>query len=175
MKKELQQIKKYTDYIKETNDFEINYGLIVLNKDDIAEGKYEILHFVGYESEPTINEVNALANELKTDKSFKLNKIMDKIIIVSASKEIIEKYNDIINEGKVADVENVAGGLKYHNEFFPGYNSPKKYDGKKNYKYRVLAREGDKIKTINFGKKEKEAVTSNKLSKKYWESQTTYN
>lgn len=175
MKKELLPVKKYTDYIKEENDFDINYGLIVLNKDDIANGKYEILHFVGYENEPTINEVNALANELKTDKTFGLTKIMDKVIIVGATKEIVEKYNDIVNEGKVEDVESVAGGLRYHNEHFPGYNSPKKYDGKKNYKYRVLAREGDKIKTINFGKKEKEPITTNKLSKKYWESQSIYN
>lgn len=80
------------------------------------------------------------------------------------------KLDESLLEGKTQDVEHVSHGLKYHNEIFGGYNQPKKYEGKGKHKYRVLAREGDKIKVINFGKRDdikREDLT--KLSKKYWE------
>ena len=75
-----------------------------------------------------------------------------------------------LTEGKVSDVEHIGHGLKYHNEYFNSYNQPKKYEGKGKHKWRVLAKEGDKVKFINFGKRDdikKEDLT--KLSKKYWE------
>jgi hypothetical protein len=68
-------------------------------------------------------------------------------------------------------IEYVNGGVKYKNEMFPGLNIPKRYVGKGKHKYRVLAREGDRVKPINFGDKLKkgEPIPS-KLTKKYWES-----
>ena len=46
------------------------------------------------------------------------------------------------------DVEHLGHGLRFRNENFPGYNQPKKYEGKGKHRYRVLAKEGDKVKVI---------------------------
>lgn len=168
-------------YLSEPNLFSdfIKYGLIVLNRNDIENGIYEILHFVGYEKEPTDIDISSLKQELNTDENFGLIGLGDNMIIIKASDETVEEYKDIVKnsksfnnlfEGKVTDVEHIGHGVKYHNEVFPGFNSPKKYDGKGKHKFRVLGREGDKIKVINFGKKDenkKETIT--KLTKKYWE------
>lgn len=84
-------------------------------------------------------------------------------------------YKDfVLNEGKLEDVEVFPTSVKYHNEVFPGLNSPKRYVGKGKFKYRVLAKEGNKVKPINFGDKTKSVKQYNRLSKKYWESIPTY-
>lgn len=164
--------EKYTD---EPNlNFDIKYGLIVLNRKDIEEGIYEILHFVGYEEEPTDKDIELLKDELKEDKSLGLSGLGENLIIIHASDETVEEYKSYVLpklfEGKVEDVEHTGHGIKYRNELFPGMNQPKKYEGKGKHKYRVLAREGDRVKVVNFGKRydsKKESIT--KLSKKYWE------
>jgi hypothetical protein len=78
-----------------------------------------------------------------------------------------------LTEGKVEDVQHIGNGLKYRNESFPGFNHPKKSDSGK-YKFRVLARAGDKVKIINFGKVGEDKKQLSKLSKKYWESSWRY-
>lgn len=79
-----------------------------------------------------------------------------------------------VNEGKISDVEIFSNYIKYNNEIWPGYNIPKRYIGKGKYKYRVLARVGDKIKPINFGSTQMKASTLNKLNKKYWDELSYY-
>lgn len=98
--------------------------------------------------------------------------------------ENLLNYNDFINEnnsddnrineGKTADVEAFSNYVKYHNEVWPGYNIPKRYIGKGKYKYRVLAREGDKVKPINFGATQVKSKPLNKLNKKYWDQLSYY-
>jgi hypothetical protein len=153
--------------------FEIKYGLIVLNREDIENGIYEILHFVGYEKEPTEVDIESLVDELKTDETFGLTGLGKNMIIIAASDETIEEYKNIVgdlNEGKVEDAEYVGNEIKYRNEYFSGFNIPKKYKGKSKYKFRVLAREGDKVKVINFGKYDEGKKQLSKLSKKYWDA-----
>lgn len=78
-------------------------------------------------------------------------------------------------KNNLSDVEYVSGGVKYKNEIFPGVNSPKRYVGKSKHKYRVLAKEGNKVKPINFGDKTKKTEERiSKLSKKYWENLPIY-
>lgn len=43
------------------------------------------------------------------------------------------------------------GKVKYHNEIFPGINKPKRAPKGSKYKYRVLAKDGDKVSIVNFG------------------------
>lgn len=177
-------MQKFNEFINEKynisnedENFTINYGLIVLNREDIENGIYEILHFVGYEKEPTDIDISSLKEELNTDESLGLIGLGENLIIIKASEETVDEYkgyvskkNNLLFEEKVTDVEHIGHGVKYHNEVFPGFNSPKKYEGKGKYKFRVLGREGDKIKVINFGKKDetkKDSIT--KLTKKYWE------
>jgi len=90
---------------------------------------------------------------------------------------ILDFENFILNEAKkyqkksnLKDIEQVNGGIKYKNELFPGTNSPKRYVGKSKFKYRVLAKDGDKVKPINFGDKINKNKPLSKLSKKYWEN-----
>lgn len=97
----------------------------------------------------------------------------------------------VIQEG--ADYERRGGKIIYRDEEFPGFNEPKKYTGDGKYKFRVLAKDGDKIKVINFGHVDYEDYTQHKdperrknfrsrmgydpvksldkLSKKYWACQ----
>lgn len=90
--------------------------------------------------------------------------------------EIMDFENFALNEAKrnmkksnLSELEYVAGGVKYKNEMFPGVNSPKQYVGKGKYKYRVLAKEGMRVKTINFGDKNKSVERISRLKKKYWD------
>ena len=174
-------IKKFGQFVNERIDnkqdigFEIKYGLIVLSQKDLEKDIYEILHFVGYDEEPTDLNIEQLRDELKTDESFGLTGMWDDLIIIRASEETVEEYREITGgdkllEGKSSDIENVGHGIKYRNEVFPGVNQPKRYDGKGKHKWRVLAREGDKVKVINFGKKLDVKESFTKLSKKYWEN-----
>ena len=180
----MSNIRKFNEFVNENVsekysddpnlNFDIKYGLIVLNRKDIEDGIYEILHFVGYEKEPTDIDIISLKDELNT---VGLSDFGENLIIIRASEETVEEYKKIAGdklnmllEGKISDVEHLGHGLKYRNENFPGFNTPKKYEGKGKHKYRVLAKEGEKVKVINFGKKDesgKEAIT--KLTKKYWE------
>jgi len=161
---------------KQDLNFDIKYGLIVLNREDLENGIYEILHFVGYEKEPNEIDIKSLMEELKTDDSFGLTDLVDNLIIIRAADETVEEYKKIVSggdkllEGKIQDVENTGHGVKYRNETFPGINQPKRYEGKGKHKWRVLAKEGEKVKIINFGAKSgnKEQIT--KLNKKYWEN-----
>ena len=171
----MKEIKKFNEYIKETID--INYGLIVLNREDLENGIYEILHFVGYTQEPNSADIKSLVNELKTDETFGLTKLGKNMLIISASEETVKEYKEIVNndglrlnEGKAEDVEHIGGSLKYRGETFSQFNSPKRYEGLKKYRFRVLAHEIDKVKIINFGKTDETKKTFSKLSKKYWEN-----
>ncbi len=89
----------------------------------------------------------------------------------------ILKYDDFVhlNEGKVANVGVFPTFLRYNGEDWAGYNFPKRYVGKNNkFKYRVLAREGDTVKPINFGNTKIPVKPVNRLSKKYWDALPQY-
>jgi len=78
---------------------------------------------------------------------------------------IEETETDIINlnlnESK-SSVERVKDGIMYRGEKFPGYNKPKTYNGKGKFKKRVLAKEGDDIKVLNYGHKDYSDYTKHK-------------
>ena len=75
-----------------------------------------------------------------------------------------------LKKSNLSELEYVVGGVKYKNELFPGVNVPKHYQGKGKYKYRVLAKEGERVKPISFGDRSKKSMYVSKLSKKYWDS-----
>jgi hypothetical protein len=91
-----------------------------------------------------------------------------------------------------SEVKRTEDGVVYRGETFPGYNKPKKYTGPGKFKKRVLAKEGDKIKVLNFGHRDYEDYTQHgsaerrknfrsrmqcdkgklsKLTKRYWACQ----
>jgi len=98
-----------------------------------------------------------------------------------SKKKMVENFNEFITEGKrqqrktnITDVESIPGGIKYHNEIFPGLNVPKRYVGKGDYRWRVLAAENGKVKPINFGDKKEVLAPVSRLKKKYWDNIPTY-
>lgn len=66
------------------------------------------------------------------------------------------------NNEKVSYERTKSGKIKYRDELFDGFNKPKRYSGKGNYKFRVLAKDGDEIKIINFGHKDYSDYTKHK-------------
>lgn len=80
---------------------EINYGLIAVLPDPSAkEEELEILHFCGYESEPSQKEIENLHEELKTDAEFGLVDVADKLVIIPAPADIVEIYRNMIHKNK---------------------------------------------------------------------------
>jgi len=83
-------------------------------------------------------------------------------------------FKEYLYEGKLSNVEYFGNHIKYQDELYPGLNYPKRYMGKGKHKYRVLAREGDKVKPINFGNKDVKEKPTSRLDKKYWETLPTW-
>jgi len=79
----------------------INYGLIAVLPDPSGkEEELEILHFCGYESEPNQKDIEYLHEELKTDEEFGLVEVADRLVIIPASKDIVEIYRNMIYKNK---------------------------------------------------------------------------
>jgi hypothetical protein len=78
----------------------IKYGLIVVDPEQEGD-KLDILHFVGYWNKPTEKDIEALKNELATDKQFGLTEIIYKLNIVFAPDSIVEYYNNLLGFPKI--------------------------------------------------------------------------
>jgi len=70
----------------------VSHGLIVLDPDTLNEGMVDIVHFCGYWSPPTQDDINHLKEELKTDEEFGLTEIADRLIIQEATPETVDMY-----------------------------------------------------------------------------------
>lgn len=67
----------------------------------------------------------------------------------------------------MAKVERLPSGkLKYRGEIFPGYNKPKRAPKGSKKKYRVLAKQGDKIRIVQFGARGYSDFLQHKSSKR---------
>ena len=76
---------------------DIKYGLMVL--DPSQEGEMlDILHFVGYWDQPTQQDTDALREELRTDETFGLTEMADKVIIIPAPDEIVKEFIESADE-----------------------------------------------------------------------------
>jgi len=70
---------------------DIKYGLIVVDPTQESE-MMDILHFVGYWSEPTENDAKLLRKELMTDEEFGLTEIAHRLDILPAPDYIVKEY-----------------------------------------------------------------------------------
>lgn len=66
----------------------------------------------------------------------------------------------------IKGVTRVKGGVVYRGEKFPGFNKPKLAPKGSSAKRRVLAKKGDKVKVINFGKRGYSDFTQHKNAKR---------
>lgn len=95
--------------------------------------------------------------------------------VMSSESRVMNFHDYALNEGKVKNVQIFPNMVRYNNEDWANFNYPKRYVGKKNFKWRVLARVGDEVKPINFGNKNAtKAKPMNRLSKTFWESLPYY-
>ena len=70
---------------------DIKYGLIVVDTTQESE-MMDILHFVGYWTEPTKNDAKLLREELMTDEEFGLTEIAHRLDILPAPDYIVKEY-----------------------------------------------------------------------------------
>ena len=76
---------------KEYNVRDIKYGLVAI--DPTQEGDIKtVLHFCGYIEQPGENELRSLMNELRTNKTFGLTEIADRLDYLAAPEDLIEMY-----------------------------------------------------------------------------------
>lgn len=70
------------------------HGIMVTNPDEpFDDGSIPVVHFVGYWSEPSSEDVLGLIDELHTDKEFGLTEIADTLDYLPATQEVIEYMN----------------------------------------------------------------------------------
>jgi hypothetical protein len=70
-------------------DMEIKYGIIAYTLVDEKSPKMQILHFCGYETQPTQSDFNSLVQELNTDPEFGL--VGKEVFLMEASDSIIKE------------------------------------------------------------------------------------
>ncbi len=80
---------------------QINYGLVVLSP---KESGVEILHFCGYEEQPTQIDINSLTFELQTDPEFGLIDRTD-YVVCEAWDELMTEYRKMLDNREDLDVQ----------------------------------------------------------------------
>ena len=85
----------------------MKYGLIVIDPTEAQNENDEstILHFCGYETQPTQSDVNSLFEELSTNEDFGLTDKMDIIEIYDAPQEIVDMYREGLLNGEITSIE----------------------------------------------------------------------
>ena len=84
---------------------DIKHGLMVLDPSQQGE-MLDILHFVGYWDQPTQQDADNLREELRTDESFGLTEIADKVVIIPAPDYIVEEFITNIDESDNHQIHN---------------------------------------------------------------------
>lgn len=72
------------------------HGVMVIDpKNPNEDGSIPVVHFVGYWSEPSEDDVYGLYEEFKTDKEFGLTEKIDDLELTPASQEVLEHFNSL--------------------------------------------------------------------------------
>lgn len=75
------------------------HGIIAVDPENIDEDNNPlIVHFIGLWEAPTKEAFDCYSNEIKTDPEFGLVEISDRIVILPAPEDIIEHFNDNIDD-----------------------------------------------------------------------------
>jgi hypothetical protein len=83
--------------------FKINFGIIAVNKEDYESKQgqmIDVLHFVGYENEPSEADYESLAKELEEDETFDLVDMVKngQILLIEAPEPTVEFFKNLYNE-----------------------------------------------------------------------------
>jgi hypothetical protein len=77
------------------------HGIIAI--DPLSEDEDDMIgvaHFAGYWTQPTEEDLESLKEELKTDETFGLTDICDRLVYAHAPDEIIKMMNEIVKDEK---------------------------------------------------------------------------
>jgi hypothetical protein len=75
------------------------HGIIAIDPLDAdEEDNLAIVHFIGLWKAPTKEAFEDFVNEIKTDPEFGLTEIADRLVILPAPSEIVEIYNEMVQE-----------------------------------------------------------------------------
>lgn len=91
----MENIKTYEEHSH--NPKEITHGLIAVDPEQEGE-MMEILHFVGYWTEPGKKDADSMREELMTDEEFGLTEIAHRLEILPAPQDIVEEYRRMIKD-----------------------------------------------------------------------------
>lgn len=82
------------------------HGIVVVNPIDVDEnGKYPVVHFVGFWSEPTETDFEHIIEELRTDPDFELMDIADDLDYYPADEECVKYHNDMVEKDGAFNTE----------------------------------------------------------------------
>jgi hypothetical protein len=76
---------------KEYSVRDIKYGLVAVDLTQEGDMK-TVLHFCGYWNEPGENEGYSLLEELRTNETFGLTEIADRLTIMAAPDDLVQEY-----------------------------------------------------------------------------------
>lgn len=75
-------------------DIDIKYGIVAITRDEVLNAEdLHILHFIGYETEPTFQTYIDAYDELATDPEFNEVSNVNDIMLLPASEDMIEHFS----------------------------------------------------------------------------------
>lgn len=80
--------------------------------------------------------------------------------------KLFEEFNNENDSDDLNEKNKSSYKIEYRGEFFPGYNKPKRAPKGDKHKYRVLAKDGDKIAIVSFGARGYEDFLQHKDNKR---------
>lgn len=79
---------------------DVKYGLMVIDGRQEDDEAVDVIHFVGYAEKPNKVDADNLREELRTDSEFGLTEIADHLVILPATKKVLDYYLKILNDGE---------------------------------------------------------------------------
>jgi hypothetical protein len=78
------------------------HGIMAVDPLNEEDEKVAIVHFIGLWQEPTEEEFEIYANEIRTDPKYGHTDIADRLVIIQAPPEIVEIYFNMANEHEIS-------------------------------------------------------------------------
>jgi hypothetical protein len=79
------------------------HGIVIVKQSDVIKNAsveggdgIPVIHFIGYWTEPTVDDYTDLMREIRTDESFGLKDIADQLALVPAPKDAIDHFNSVM-------------------------------------------------------------------------------
>lgn len=87
----------------EKTEGRFTHGLVVIDPANDTSEQRAVIHFVGFWTEPSEEDIAELKNELKTSEEFGLQEIADTLLIESADQTVVDYMNHVIYDEPTKD------------------------------------------------------------------------